>query len=421
MNRYQEIAGRINYWMFLVIAVLLPFPQIPLRYACAIWFVTWLLEGRWLRRPLPLKEHKEAIPFLLFGLWFGYKLLSYFWAPDYVAWARQMERYILFGLLIPVGIWGVNDNYDWRQIGKFFITSCVIALPLYFILLVELHFHREWVPYFPGEDIWTPFDSWWTSVYNNISRYKHRLFLCSTELFGVAVALQLWKKKNQWLSAILVPIMLSSIIITSSRQAILTAAAMLVVGILNALPRVYRWRYGVAILLLGVVIGSGLLSLNPRMQTVDLSAIKDMRQLSYNHDIRLNIYGAAIQQPTDYIAYGLGAGQSQNYIAKMMDTLGFHSLAELKFHPHNQYLEELMEAGIGGLLLFLLAWLSVPLCTKGNRRRMAWLFITLYLFNMFTDCMFAKFDGIALWVFAMVLIYRIDPVDKAVSDPPTLA
>ena len=50
MNRYQEIAGRINYWMFLVIAVLLPFPQIPLRYACAIWFVTWLLEGRWLRR-----------------------------------------------------------------------------------------------------------------------------------------------------------------------------------------------------------------------------------------------------------------------------------------------------------------------------------------------------------------------------------
>ena len=106
---------------------------------------------------------------------------------------------------------------------------------------------------------------------------------------------------------------------------------------------------------------------------------------------------------------------------EMMDKLGFHSLAELKFHPHNQYLEELMEVGIGGLLIFLLAWLSVPLCTDGNRRRMAWLFITLYLFNMFTDCMFAKFDGIALWVFAMVLIYRIDLVDKVASNRPTLA
>ena len=40
--------GRINYGFFIAVVALLPFPQLPLRYACVAWIVTWFFELRWL-------------------------------------------------------------------------------------------------------------------------------------------------------------------------------------------------------------------------------------------------------------------------------------------------------------------------------------------------------------------------------------
>ena len=110
MNRYQDIIGKVNYGIFLATVALLPFPQILLRYMCVLWIIAWLLEGRWLSKPMSLRENKIAIPFILFGLWYIWKIVSGLWASDYDAWAWQMERYIAFGMIIPVGIWGVNKQ-----------------------------------------------------------------------------------------------------------------------------------------------------------------------------------------------------------------------------------------------------------------------------------------------------------------------
>ena len=76
MNRYREIIGKANYGLFLTAAFLLPFPQLPIRYACVAWVVGWLLEGRWLSRPVPVKQNKMAIPFILFGLWYLWQAVS---------------------------------------------------------------------------------------------------------------------------------------------------------------------------------------------------------------------------------------------------------------------------------------------------------------------------------------------------------
>ena len=97
MNKYQHIIGRAQYIVFLAFLALLPFPQVLLRYACVLWFLLWFLEGRWLSRVhlnLQPSRYRLAIPFLLFGLWFGYKLLSGLWAGNTEAWSAQIERYL---------------------------------------------------------------------------------------------------------------------------------------------------------------------------------------------------------------------------------------------------------------------------------------------------------------------------------------
>ena len=144
MKRYQDIVGRINYGLFLAVVALLPFPQTPLRLACVLWIISWYLEFRWLTKPKSLRENPVAIPILLFGLWFAWKVVSVFWAPDYDAWAWQMERYIAFGALVPVGIWGVNERYNWRLIGKFFVVSCLCAV-FFYPAILTLFMRSDWL------------------------------------------------------------------------------------------------------------------------------------------------------------------------------------------------------------------------------------------------------------------------------------
>ncbi len=404
MNRYQDIMGRINYGLFLCVVALLPFPQIFLRYACVLWVLSWVLEGRWMQRPKSLRENRMAIPFLLFAAWYAWKAISGLWATDHGTWAWQMERYLTFGLMLPIGIWGVNARYDMRKISKVLIISCLIAIPFYLIIMTVLYYHREIIDYLQWKAEWNyGVSSWYSYFDNNSSILKHRLFLCSVEMIGALLAMQLWRKEKKWL-ALSLPVMLSAIPLTGSRQSILTCAALLAVGIIYALPQRYRLRYGVGILLLGMVIGGGLLKLHPRMQQFNLHAITEMRDVSYEHDVRFNIYGCALQQPSDYIAYGLGAGQSTAYLLQKYEENGFDFYIFKHYHAHNQYLEELMELGIAGLLLFVLAWLSIPLCAHGKGRRLAVFITVLYMLNMLTDCMFGKFDGIVLWAVCLVLI-----------------
>lgn len=410
MNRYREIIGRINFGMFMVGVALLPFPQIALRYAYTIWIATWLLEGRWLHKPKPLSQNKTAIPFLLFGLWFAWKAISGLWAADQAAWGWQMERYLSFALIIPAGVWGMNQYYNWKKISQVFVISCVIAVPFYLAVFVPLFYHREIIDYLQWRAEWdySPL-TWYGFFAANISILKHRLFLCSVEMLGIFIALQIWREKK-WLLALTLPIMLSIIPLSGSRQSVLTFAALLVVWIICSLPAAQRRRYGVGIILAGVVIGGALLAFHPRMQEFNFRDIANMRELSYSHDVRMNVYGCALQRPGDYLAYGLGAGQSAGYMENMYRELGFEPLAGLHRHPHNQYLEELMEIGIPGLIIFLIAWLSIPYCIPRRNRKMAWLFVTLFLLNMFTDGMFDMFDGIALWAAVLLMIsFQTDP------------
>lgn len=404
MHRYQDILSKINYGLFLCVVALLPFPQIFLRYVCVLWIASWLLEGRWLQRPKPLRENRFVIPFLLFAAWYAWKAVSGLWAADHSAWAWQMERYLAFGLMLPIGIWGVNARYDMRRISRVLAISCMVAIPFYLVVMTILYYHREIIDFLQWKAEWNyGVSSWYSYFSNNSSLLKHRLFLCSVELMGALLALQLWRKEKKWL-ALSLPVMLSAIPLTGSRQSILTATALLAVGIIYALPRRYRIRYGVGILILGLVLGGGLLMMHPRMQHFDLRNLTEMRQMNTEHDIRLNIWGFALQQPSDYIAYGLGAGQSKEYLIEKYSEGGFDWYIERHFHPHNQYLEELMELGIPGLLLFVLAWLSIPLCARGKGRRLAVFITVLFMLNMLTDCMFGLFDGIALWSVGLVWI-----------------
>ena len=407
MQKYQSAMGQVNYIFFLLIVALLPFPQLFLRYACVAWLITWLLEGRFLRIPTRQDLYK-AIPFLMFGFWFLWKIISGIWAENREAYLWQLERYMLFGTMIPIGIWGVNQHYNWKQICKVLAISCVAAAGVYFFTLFWIFnadiFNFE-LGHRPLQSISFDFFA------EKISYIKHRLFLCSTEMMGIMALLYLrkdiigkyGKTKGYFLITCAIIIMIALILATGSRASILSGVALFTVWMLYKLP-IRRIRYKIGFVLLACGIGLFALSQHPRMQAFDYEDLLSIRETAYDHNVRLNIWGSALSSPQDYSLFGLGAGQSTPYLQQKYAEEGLNDYAQISFSAHNQYLTEWMEIGVPGLMFFILAWISIPYFNKKRARKSAMIFLTLYGLNMLTDCMWGMFDGIILWAVWMLLI-----------------
>ena len=383
MRRYTDILGSIQFYLFLAVVALLPFPQIFLRYACVLWFVVWVLEGRWLRKTnfqSPISNFQSAIPFLLFGLWYAWKLLSGLWAADTVAWAAQAERYISFGVMVPVGLWGLNERYDWRLASKVLVISCVCAAIFYPILLTVLLYHREIIDTTHWVANWDYSSTdWWYFYQINLSHVKYRLILDSVLIVGILLATRLWFAERNGLWGAVTVLLTGSILLSGSRQAFITLVVIAVIALGFWLSRRMKGYYAAGIIVLALVVGGIVISLHPRIQAMDIQS-----------EERIQIWEAALQQPADYLWVGLGGGQD--------------GVSLLRAHSHNQYLQELREGGIVGLILFLLAWISVPLCASKKQKELAILFTVLFACNMCTECMFAKYCGVALWSVGLLFL-----------------
>ena len=405
LQRYLSAVGQLNYTLFLLTVALLPFPQIFLRYASVAWFATWVFEGRFCSRPNQ-QDWRKAIPFLMFGGWYLWKIISGIWAEDTDAYGWQLERYLFFGLLIPVGIWGVNSRYDWKQVCKVLAISCITAAGVYLFTLFWVY-NADFFNYGSGKVALQTLPLRYFA--DSISHIKHRLFLCSTEMMGIMALLYLradicckyGKAKGYFLIICAIVIMIAFILATGSRASILSGAALLTIWLLYKLP-IRRMRYKIAFVLLACGIGLFALSQHPRMQTFDYTDLLSIRETAHDHNVRLNIWGTALENPKDYSLYGLGAGQSFQYLQNKYIEKGL--IRYQNFNSHNQYIEEWIELGIPGLIFFILAWLSLPFCTKKRARKSANMLLTLYALNMLTDCMFGRFDGIILWAVWMLLI-----------------
>ena len=405
--KYQSAMGQFNYALFLVVVALLPFPQIFLRYTCVAWIFAWLLEGRWLSKP-NWQDWRKMLPFFMFGGWYLWKIISGLWADNLNAYSWQLERYMAFGLLVPVGIWGVNKCYNWKHVCIVLASSCVLAVGVYTFTLFWVS-NADFMNLPFGTVRIQPLTSEFFA--NKISFIKHRLFLCSVEMMGIMSLLYLRKdilnklgKIKGWILIVLaVAIMITLILITGSRASILSGIALLAVWALYKLP-IRRIRYKIAFLLLAGGIGLFALSLHPRMENFDYEQLFSIRDTNNKHNVRINIWGTVLDTPQDYSLYGLGAGQSIPYLRKKYEDLGLVQYARVAYASHNQYLAEWMEIGIPGLIFFVLAWISLPCFTQKRARKSAMMLFTLYALNMLTDCMWGMFDGIALWCVWMVLI-----------------
>ena len=348
-------------------------------------------------------------PFVLFAAWFALNALSLLWAPDVSRGAHQLERYLSFVLLLPVGLWGVNGHYDWHRTCRILVWGSLMSVFVY-LFATYWGFNYECLRDIkrPYEAVDPPF-----IVYAPyISCMKHRLYYSTVLLLSVVATCYLHPSRVEergrlvaWIQTIGSSLIFVAMVwLTDSRANLLTAFALLAVAVLIHLPRRYRWWIGGIVAIVCLTGALLVLRMNPRMQDFRINQLTERNDGQYDVSIepRLNIWRIALSTPADYSAHGLGAAQSVPYLVERYEAAGLTRYTIRQYNTHNQYLNEWMELGIPGLVLFLLAWLSLPFCTSGTARRTSVYIGVIFGLNMLTECMFGRFDGIAIWVFCLI-------------------
>lgn len=386
----------LNYFVFLLATALLPFPQFILRPVVVAWLVTWLMEGRFLHRP---QWQKTQLPFILFAAWFLLNALSALWASDIHLVGRQLERYLAFLLLLPVGIWGVNEHYDWKKIYRVLVISSLLSVGVF---LLAAYWCRNANDFLANNGRFCATVPDLNYICNIMCLFKHRLYYGTILLLAMFASICLHTDRVQrygaviaWIQTIAIcAIFIGALLLSGSRANLFAGVILAVVAIIMTLRNRHRKIITISVIALGLFAIIAAAFLHPRMQNIE-------------QEPRLRIWQFALETPADYSLHGLGAGQSVPYLVERYEQTQLTHFINHRYNVHNQFLNEWMELGIGGLLLFLAAWGSILFCCEKAKRKSATLMVVLFGMNMLTECVFGRFDGIAIWAVSMIVILLV--------------
>ena len=425
MNKYRQFITYANYSAFLALLCVMPYAMPFIRFFGLVWIISWLMEGRFLRRPK--LSRANLIITGGFIIWFIWNALSILWADDKQIAFGYVQRY-LYLLAIPlVMLWGVNERYNWQQIVKVLFISSVVSVFVYlFTHYWLINAASAWDRLVPRQH-----DIDWLHLDDFLHGLKHRLHYSSFLTLTLAAGLFTLTAGSQknisaeqravnicGLSAATIIILLACYW-TGSRAAIINCAIVFALTVLywwnhlperkGLLPRPKWQKYGAAFTMVVIFIAAFLLMMrfHPRQKGLTLHeqlTIHQENSYSPATDPRVAIWHTALESPADYSLHGLGAGNSTNYIMKRYEAYGWEDYLYHRYSVHNQFLAAWIELGLAAGILWLLFWLAIPFLFAGRQRFWAALFIAICLVGLSTDLFIAGVEGIAFIIIGFVLL-----------------
>lgn len=410
MERYLQFAKRLNYILFLGLMASLPLPRWFGHIMLIVWATSWLLELRFTKRS-NFCGWKALTPALGLAVWVLWECLSLLWGGSQSRF-RDCHASLL---IVPFVIaFGVNELYDWKQAAKVLIISSLLSFFLYgFTLFWSLNVHHVWNSY--CQEAIKPMKFIWFAQFS--SNIKHRLFYCT--ILTVAIILS-WMLRQDFLKRwgkvegsiylfLTIGILLFAIIVTGSRASLFTLIILAAVYGIHLLPKHHRIWTSLLVVLFVIGGSIALWQLHPRMKDVTIEQILSPEEHTAEVDAqnpRAMIWHFALQSPKDYIAYGLGVRQAEQYLYDHFEQAGWDKGVFNHFHAHNQYLLVCMELGIVAMLLFIAYWIAFPFCyPKQTRQREFALYLALMFgLNMLTDSLFSSMEGVVYYCASLVLL-----------------
>lgn len=399
MNQYLSIIRAVNYALFCLLILSLPFPWRVANYVIIAWFVTWLLEFRWcyrVREHLAMHPMRERWPSILLAVWVLWECATLLWTTDTQATHLLIERHLTLLALPLVAFFGVNDHYNSRRFFTLWVQASLISIPFY--IFGSIIAHNSWQIYYDVN-----FDNFqWPPVLltNLTGVIKHRLFYCMVLTLGLCSLPYLYRAyEDRYPRAARMATlgiaalgMIGAIVLTNSRAIWL---------LLLLLPLVYaaytfRGRVRRIIIACGIVLAVGVGAL-----LVHYAPRFDQMQ----SDPRITEWSTFLRHYDDYTLLGTGAGTSQDHmVAYYIEEGGsFEEGIRERYGTHNQYFNQLMTMGPLSLVYLVAVFVVLVWAFRGHARWWALSVALIWLINMLSDDILERIDPILTLATALVI------------------
>lgn len=403
-NKYRQILGISNYMLALTVAFTAAFPSKVFNIAWTLWLITWALEGRFLSKR-NFTIDKSKYPALLLAFFFLWEALSLLWADDINAGISVLERQFSFIAIIPIALFGVNKYYKTRSILASLIIGALVSLIAYYMSVLYVS-NYEYFLSGGKKEMWKGFS---IDLFENyISIIKHRLYYCSTliiALFSVFFLqrngrVRYGKILTLIISATVCSLLLGMIAASGSRSSTFVLAILLSVNILNIFQLKYKIIIVTIIFMLFGITVLLLIKFHPRMSNFSLQDMYILETGKTNKQFeiiepRLFIWHEAYINIDEYWEVGKGVGNSTSFLIEKYKAKNYpDSFLEKKYSPHNQYLSAFIDLGILGLIFLVAYFFYFHRFFKGRARKFAINLSLLIGFNLITEGMLGRSDGI---------------------------
>ncbi len=317
-----------------------------------VYFITALMGPK--RVPVSIRE----VPISIWAVIIFYLLhvISMLYSENHVYGLRDLETKmgLLFFSLAAIYIPRTINESKWFS--KMFITSTVLAIVVCFVHSVALFLETRQAQVF---------------AYDSFSFLMHPTYF--TMLLNLAFLIHLFINRPLSLSEkiacqVVYFLILTAVVLTSSRAGLviffLTSFAFLIYIFRSNLKVVFKQLF-IFTISLAVLFGAVTLS-NPESRfgilmneafgrsqasvNIDESKV-DINPLSH----RMQLWKTAWDLIQKY-PLGTGNGDVQDVLVQEYDRTGFEKASEVRYNPHNQYLQTWLAIGIPGLISLLIVF-----------------------------------------------------------------
>ncbi len=420
MDKYRQIVGKLNWFLFLAVAFTLSFSPAVLRIVWVAWLISWFLEFRFLDKK-NFSFSKYLVPSLMFLVFFLWQCLSYFWTIDKVTASVVLERQVSFLFLPLIMMFGVNENYDLKKsIFSFIIGTAIISI--FYIHSVFILSNTSNILKSEYSNILEniSFELFIKKFSCNFNHLRHHAFfsniLIIASIFLLFVYDDIKEKIGKKLTIVLTFIYLVAnsfffVYLTDSRASILTIIVLILGLSVYYACKKRNWIIVLCSSTLVVTTFILILSFHPRLNNIRIDRLIKIEQVEDKDDARLKIWSTALRHIDEYLFIGKGVGSSKLFLEQknIGDNIFSKNFAEKRFHSHNQYIETTIEMGVFALLLFISAFVyQIYISRKPEVKRFGFFIVITFAVKSLFDAMFRSDDVIILLCFIFLIIYWLN-------------
>jgi len=415
---WHVIKNNFQLYVFILLALLLPFTKTYLPYLMFLWVMSGVLAIHKISK----NYHKSFILLLLPVVFYSVHIIGFIYTQDIKNGLFDLEMKLSI-IFIPVVVFFITDKVkaNYRVLLKLFVYGnlgaslvCLLFAINNTVVFTESGIsieHMVWPTITKGLSFFQLINQRFSYFsYGFLSIFHHPTYFSIYILFSIVILVYLIRSAQKKRTGYYFLIIYFTIFLwlLGSRAAFLTYLVSLSSFFIILIVRFKRYWIGLFLLVAGIFLSIVVFSNLQIQKNINetLEIVKD-KPLNEHSDIRLWLWKSGFEIFQDNLWVGVGTGDINSALNKKYEEYNLKLANEHNLNAHNQYLDTSLKLGAVGLTI-LLGWIIFTFYITIKRKQFLFFYFMLIIsINFLFEVILNSIAGVAFFAFFYSLLFSV--------------